>query len=76
MPQVHEPGVEAEVDWGEAVVEIAGQRRNVYGSAPERQRGAPSAITQKTGNPTAGGATSGVRAGPSASGRNEEVSVS
>ena len=30
MPQVHEPGIEAEVDWGEAVVEIAGQRRMVY----------------------------------------------
>src|SRR5712692_3665847 len=30
VPQVHEPGVEAEVDWGEAVVEIAGQRRTVY----------------------------------------------
>ena len=30
MPQVHEPGIEAEVDWGEAVVEIAGQRRTVY----------------------------------------------
>src|SRR5439155_16468465 len=30
VPQVHEPGVEAEVDWGEAVVEIAGQRRKVY----------------------------------------------
>ena len=30
MPQVHEPGQEAEVDWGEAVVEIAGQRRKVY----------------------------------------------
>ena len=30
VPQVHEPGVEAEVDWGEAVVEIAGQRRSVY----------------------------------------------
>jgi len=26
VPQVHEPGAEAEVDWGEAVVEIAGQR--------------------------------------------------
>jgi transposase len=30
VPQVHEPGVEAEVDWGEAIVEIAGQRRKVY----------------------------------------------
>ncbi len=30
VPQVHEPGVEAEVDWGEAEVEIAGQRRTVY----------------------------------------------
>ncbi len=30
VPQVHEPGVEAEVDWGEAVVEIASQRRTVY----------------------------------------------
>ena len=30
VPQVHEPGAEAEVDWGEAVVEIAGQRRTVY----------------------------------------------
>lgn len=29
VPQAHEPGVEAEVDWGEAVVEIAGQRRTV-----------------------------------------------
>jgi transposase len=29
VPQVHEPGVEAEVDWGEAEVEIAGQRRTV-----------------------------------------------
>jgi len=29
VPQVHEPGQEAEVDWGEAVVEIAGQRRKV-----------------------------------------------
>jgi len=26
VPQAHEPGDEAEVDWGEAVVEIAGQR--------------------------------------------------
>ena len=26
VPQVHEPGAEAEVDWGEAVVVIAGQR--------------------------------------------------
>lgn len=30
VPQVHEPGIEAEVDWGEAIVEIAGQRRKVY----------------------------------------------
>ena len=30
VPQVHEPGQEAEVDWGQAVVEIAGQRRKVY----------------------------------------------
>jgi transposase len=30
VPQVHEPGVEAEVDWGEAIVEIGGQRRRVY----------------------------------------------
>jgi len=30
VPQVHEPGIEAEVDWGEAVVEIGGQRRKVY----------------------------------------------
>jgi transposase len=30
VPQVHEPGVEAEVDWGEARVELAGQRRTVY----------------------------------------------
>ncbi len=30
VPQVHEPGVEAEVDWGEAEVELAGQRREVY----------------------------------------------
>src|SRR5206468_2342479 len=29
VPQVYEPGVEAEVDWGEAVVEIAGQRLEV-----------------------------------------------
>ena len=29
VPQVHEPGREAEVDWGEAVVEIAGQRLEV-----------------------------------------------
>ncbi len=29
VPQVHEPGQEAEVDWGEAVVEIAGQRLEV-----------------------------------------------
>jgi transposase len=29
VPQVHEPGIEAEVDWGEAIVEIAGQRRQV-----------------------------------------------
>jgi transposase len=30
VPQVHDPGVEAEVDWGEAIVEIAGVRRRVY----------------------------------------------
>ena len=30
VPQVHEPGIEAEVDWGEAQVEIAGQRVKVY----------------------------------------------
>ena len=30
VPQVHEPGIEAEVDWGEAEVVIAGQRRTVY----------------------------------------------
>jgi transposase len=30
VPMVHEPGVEAEVDWGEAEVVIAGQRRRVY----------------------------------------------
>jgi len=30
VPQVHEPGIEAEVDWGEAIVEIAGLRRTVY----------------------------------------------
>jgi transposase len=29
VPQVHEPGQEAEVDWGEAEVVIAGQRRKV-----------------------------------------------
>ncbi|MGH3131779.1 MAG: IS21 family transposase, partial [Gaiellaceae bacterium] len=29
VPQVYEPGIEAEVDWGEATVEIAGQRRTV-----------------------------------------------
>ena len=29
VPRVHEPAVEAEVDWGEAVVEIAGQRLEV-----------------------------------------------
>jgi hypothetical protein len=29
VPQVHEPAVEAEVDWGEAEVEIAGVRRTV-----------------------------------------------
>jgi len=29
VPQVYEPGVEAEVDWGEAVVEIGGQRLEV-----------------------------------------------
>lgn len=30
VPQVHEPGVEAEVDWGEAEVEIGGVRRKLY----------------------------------------------
>jgi transposase len=30
VPQVHEPGVEAEVDWFEAEVELAGSRRDVY----------------------------------------------
>jgi transposase len=30
VPQVHEPGVEAEVDWFEAEAEIAGVRRKVY----------------------------------------------
>ena len=30
VPQVHEPGIEAEVDWGEAVVELAGERRSVH----------------------------------------------
>lgn len=30
VPQVHEPGVEAEVDWFEAEVELAGRRRNLY----------------------------------------------
>src|SRR5437867_399747 len=30
VPQLHEPGVEAEVDWGEAIVVIGGQRRKVY----------------------------------------------
>jgi transposase len=30
VPRVHEPGQEAEVDWGEAIVEIAGHRRKVY----------------------------------------------
>src|SRR6266581_5407613 len=30
VPQVYEPGIEAEVDSGEAVVEIGGQRRKVY----------------------------------------------
>ncbi len=29
VPQVYEPGQEAEVDWGEAVVEIAGARQTV-----------------------------------------------
>jgi hypothetical protein len=33
VPQVHEPSVEAEVDWGEAVVEIAGQRRSTRSTA-------------------------------------------
>ena len=39
--------------------------------APERQRGAPSAINRKTENPTAGGATSSRRGGASASRRGE-----
>lgn len=30
VPQVHAPGMEAEVDWGEAEVVLAGQRRRVY----------------------------------------------
>jgi transposase len=30
VPQVHEPGIEAEVDWGEAEVELAGQRRTIH----------------------------------------------
>jgi transposase len=30
VPMVHEPGVEGEVDWGEAEVVIAGQRRRIY----------------------------------------------
>jgi transposase len=30
VPQVHAPGIEAEVDWGEAEVVLAGQRRRVY----------------------------------------------
>ena len=30
VPMVHEPGVEAEVDWGEAEAVIAGQQRRVY----------------------------------------------
>jgi transposase len=30
VPMVHEPGMEAEVDWGEAEVVIAGQRCRVY----------------------------------------------
>jgi len=30
VPQAHSPGCEAEVDWGEAEVEIAGQRQKVY----------------------------------------------
>jgi len=30
VPQVHEPGVEAEVDWFEAEVELGGQRRDLY----------------------------------------------
>ena len=47
--------------------------RSAYGSAPERQRGAPSAITPKTENPTAGGATSSRRAGATANRRNEQL---
>ncbi len=30
VPQVHDPGVEAEVDWGEATVLLAGERTKVY----------------------------------------------
>ena len=30
VPMAHEPGVEAEVDWGEAEVVVGGQRRRVY----------------------------------------------
>ena len=30
VPQVYEPGVEAEVDWGEAEVVLAGQPRTIY----------------------------------------------
>ena len=30
VPQAHSPGEEAEVDWGEAEVVIAGERRKVY----------------------------------------------
>src|SRR3954452_18240920 len=30
VPQVHAPGIEAEVDWGEAQVDIAGARTKVH----------------------------------------------
>ena len=30
VPMAHEPGIEAEVDWGEAEAVIAGERRRVY----------------------------------------------
>jgi hypothetical protein len=37
VPQVHEPGVEAEVDWGEAVVEIALRSHYLFESAFTRR---------------------------------------
>jgi hypothetical protein len=37
VPQVHEPGVEAEVDWGEAVVEIALRSHYLFESAYTRR---------------------------------------